>query len=84
MGIAVVLKQMGKLLEAPDARRRWPLTVARMGRMGALDQSCVVEQGTHAELVAVGGLRGAVAPLVGRPAVAFGAMTAFGLHPLLG
>lgn len=33
MGIAVVLKQMGKLLEAPDARRRWPLTVARMGRM---------------------------------------------------
>ena len=76
MGIPVVLGQIGKLLEAPDRAAALASDRRAHGPDGALDQSCVVEQGTHAELVAAGGLRGAVAPLVGRPAVALGAMTA--------
>ena len=82
MGIPVVLGRIVELFEAPgraaalvsDLRSHKPESGARQG--------CIVEQGTHAELVALGGhYSGGATNRAGGRSVSDDSV---GLHPLLG
>jgi hypothetical protein len=74
MGIPVVPGQIVQLFEAPERAAALVSDLRSHGPESGARQGCIVEQGTHAELVALGG-HYSVAPRIGRAAVAL-AMTA--------